>query len=274
MKKFLNLTSVALLVVMLCTLSGCSATRKIAVIAHAGFWNCEEAGRASNSVAALAAAQANAFWGCECDVNLTSDDVVVVVHGPKWKDVEIRNNSYAETVRFLTLKNGETIPSLDQYLDQLEKARTVLVLELKVQLNEERERIMVDKAIESLKAHGLYDPRRVIFISFSPYICKKIAKEHPQFINQYLNGDLSPAKLHKDGINGIDYNYKVLHKHPEWVREAHDLGMNVNVWTIDKEEEIKEMIELGVDHITTNEPLLTRALIKAAKKKELPVPRK
>ena len=61
------------------------------------------------------------------------------MHGPKWKDVDIRNNSYAETVRFLTLKNGETIPSLDQYLDQVAKARTTLVLELKVQLNEERE---------------------------------------------------------------------------------------------------------------------------------------
>ena len=44
---------------------------------------------------------------------------------------------------------GGTTPSLDQYLDQVAKARTTLVLELKVQLNEERENLMVDKAIES-----------------------------------------------------------------------------------------------------------------------------
>ena len=37
--------------------------------------------------------------------------------------------------------------------------------------------------------------------------------------------------------------------------------MSVNVWTVDKEEDIHLMKELGVDQITTNEPALTREIL-------------
>ena len=34
--------------------------------------------------------------------------------------------------------------------------------------------------------------------------------------------------------------------------------MSVNFWTVNKEKDIQSMIDLGVDCITTNEPMLTR----------------
>ena len=37
--------------------------------------------------------------------------------------------------------------------------------------------------------------------------------------------------------------------------------MSVNAWTVNKEEDIREMIDLGVDCITTNEPELTRSIL-------------
>ena len=37
--------------------------------------------------------------------------------------------------------------------------------------------------------------------------------------------------------------------------------MSVNVWTVDKAEVITEMINLGVDSITTNTPELVRELL-------------
>ena len=42
------------------------------------------------------------------------------------------------------------------------------------------------------------------------------------------------------------------------VTSAHDLGMKVNVWTVNKREDIEKMIDLKVDYITTDEPLLVR----------------
>lgn len=36
------------------------------------------------------------------------------------------------------------------------------------------------------------------------------------------------------GLAGLDYSIKVLKQHPEWIKEAHQLGLEVNVWTVDK----------------------------------------
>ena len=83
----------------------------------------------------------------------------------------------------------------------------------------------------------------------------------PENTVQYLNGDLSPKEVHEHGINGIDYHYSCFQKHPEWVKEAHDLGMSVNCWTVNAASDIREMIALGVDQITTNEPTLAQKLI-------------
>ena len=39
------------------------------------------------------------------------------------------------------------------------------------------------------------------------------------------------------------------------------MGMKVNVWTVDNVKEMQKMITLGVDYITTNQPLEAAALI-------------
>ena len=55
---------------------------------------------------------------------------------------------------------------------------------------------------------------------------------------------------------------KVLRKHPEWVKQAQELGLEVNVWTVDTEEDMRYFIEQGVDYITTDYPERLQALLK------------
>jgi glycerophosphoryl diester phosphodiesterase len=43
-------------------------------------------------------------------------------------------------------------------------------------------------------------------------------------------------------------------KHPEWIGEAHDLGMKVNCWTVNNVADMVWLVENKVDFITTNEP--------------------
>ena len=68
--------------------------------------------------------------------------------------------------------------------------------------------------------------------------------------------------IKKLGLAGIDYSMKVLRKNPEWVKQAHDLGLEVNVWTVDEEADMKYFIDLGVDYITTDYPERLQALLK------------
>lgn len=261
MRRFIKLAAVAALVAL-----ASSCAPKIAITAHRGFWNCEEAGYAENSIKALELAQQNKLWGSEFDVHMTSDLVLVVHHDRDIKGVNIQTHDYADFKDY-RLKNGEKLPTLDEYLTQGEKGGTVLVFELKPQIDKAHEDYMVDKSVEALKRHGLFDPKKVIFISFSMNICERIAALCPGFTNQFLSGNITPEEVLAKDINGIDYHYGVFQKNPTWVKEAHDRKMSVNVWTVDKDEPIKEMIGLGVDCITTNDPLKVRQILGSKERK-------
>ncbi len=235
--------------------------RKVAIVAHRGYWNCEETSFSENSIASLRLAQEYGLWGSEFDVHITSDDVPIVFHNKTVAGLKIWDHTWAELKPHL-LPNGETIPTLDEYLAQGAKCKTtVLVFELKIQKDQAREEKMVDLSLDLLRKHGLMDPKRVIFISFSKFMCDKIAREAPGFVNQYLEGDIVPAKLAEDNINGFDYYDKTLAKNLNWIAEAHALKMSTNVWTVNKEEDMRLFIDNGIDAITTNEPLLLRKIL-------------
>ncbi len=238
-----------------------SAQHKVAITAHRGVWQSEEANGAQNSLAALKKAQDMGLWGSEFDLHLTSDGQVLVHHDRSHEGIDIQTNPLSAFAAF-RLQDGEAIPTIDAYLDQGKlNDKTVLVVELKKQYSPEREDEMTDKVIAALQKRGLFIPERCIFISFSLHICQTLVTKAPGFTNQYLNGDIAPAELKQMGINGIDYHMKHFYAHPEWVKEAHDLGMSVNVWTVNKEEDIRAMIDCGVDCITTNEPELVRQIL-------------
>lgn len=240
-----------------------------AIVAHRGFWNCEAAGYAKNSLAALKCAQEAGFWGSEFDVNMTSDGVLLVFHDGKVDGKKIEKHPY-EDFKYYRLKNGEPIPTLDQYLEQAVKhPETVLVYELKGHSCKEVEDRFVDLSIQKLKEYNLLDPSKVIFISFSYHMCKRLADMLPDFTVQYLKGDKTPAALKENGINGLDYKFTILKINRKWTSKARRLGMSTNAWTVNKEDDMKEMLRLKVDMLTTDYPLVARDLMKEMKVKEV-----
>ena len=51
---------------------------------------------------------------------------------------------------------------------------------------------------------------------------------------------------------------------PELIGEAHDAGLDVHVFTVDEEAELRHFLELGVDGIFTNAPDRLRRLVPRA----------
>ena len=262
MKRFISFSAVVLSLALFCTcaIAQNAKNHKIAITAHRGYWNCGDAGFAENSIASLKAAQAIGVWGSEFDVQLTRDSVMMVNHDDDREGLKIWDNPWSEFEK-MKLKNGERPSTLDEYLSQGEKFNTVLVCELKEQKTPELEIVLAEKAVQAIKKHNLFLPDRVIFISFSYNICKHLVKIAPGFTIQYLSGKKSPDELLADGINGLDYHHSWFVLHPEWVTRAHELGMSVNAWTVNKPEDIQKMIDLGVDCITTNNPVLVREML-------------
>lgn len=238
-----------------------AVTQKTAIVAHRGYWNCEEAGYARNSIAALECAQKAGFAYSEFDVNMTADGVLLVVHDGVIGGKRIDDCPYSE-FKDITLENGEKIPRLDDYLAQAKLyPGTKLVLELKEQSTPETEDKAVDASIRKLREYGLDSPDKVMFISFSINICRRFADLLPGFTVQYLGEGYTPAQLHGMGITGIDADYRLLKEHPETARQARQLGMSVNCWTVNTSEDMQEMLKLGVGFITTDYPMEARKIL-------------
>jgi glycerophosphoryl diester phosphodiesterase len=246
-----------------------AAQKKAGIVAHRGYWNCEEAGYAKNSIAALKCAQEAGFWGSEFDVNMTSDGVLIVYHDSDIEGKLIEKYPYSEFKDY-RIRNGETIPTIDQYLEQGKKhPETVLVYEMKPHSCPEVEDRFIDLAIANLEKHDLLHPKRVIFISFSFHICQELSKRLPRFTVQYLGGDKDPKEVKKAGIKGIDYHYKKFIKEDQWAKAARRKGMSTNAWTVNEKDDMKAMFKQKIRYLTTDYPVDAREVMKSMKMREL-----
>ena len=226
------------------------------IIAHRGYWT---SGTSQNSIASLIKAQEIDIYGTEFDVWITTDGVIVLNHDPTINGINIENSSY-EQLKNITLSNGEKIPTLADYLEQGKKdPSTKLILEIKTHSNSTNNNRVTTECVRMVKEANMTD--QVEYIAFSLDVCKKVLAEQPDAIVAYLNGTETPEALHKLGIKGIDYNLSVLRSKPQWIDQAQELGMTVNVWTVNSEADLQEMIDAGVDYITTDYPDRAKQLI-------------
>jgi glycerophosphoryl diester phosphodiesterase len=256
----MKLRHLILLIAACMALAPCMAqTTRCQTIAHRGEWRSE--GSAQNSRTSLQRAMDLNIFGSEIDIWLTRDDHIMVNHDAKYQGISLQDTTFAACKK-LRLSNGERMPELKHLLKILKKSKspTRLIVEVKPHRDPMRSRRCAAMAVNEIRRRGLED--RVMYISFSIEACLTIHAMAPEADVAYLEGDRTPASLHHMGINGIDYHFSKFQAHPEWVGEAHRLGMNVNVWTVDKPEDIRAMKALGVDYITTNEPARCEELIR------------
>lgn len=230
------------------------------VIAHRGYWT---QGAPENSIASLAKAQELNIFGSELDVWITTDGQVVLNHDNTINNIRIENATY-DQIKDIRLSNGDPISTLDDCLEQARKNTSFkLIIELKVHSysqNGVSNNLRVAQAVyDMVKAANLSD--QVEYISFSLDICKRLVELDPNAIVGYLNGTQSPNALYNMGIMCMDYSMASIRNQIDWIAEAQRLGMFVNVWTVNNESDIQEMINLGVDYITTDYPELVLELI-------------
>ena len=230
------------------------------VISHRGYWTAPNS--AQNSLASFTKADSVGVFGSEIDVWLTADDKLIVNHDRVYKGTDINmEKSTLKEITSIVLPNGENIPTLDAYLRLVAaKPDTRLILEMKSLSDYNREDLAAKKIVKQLKKYGVLDQTEII--AFSINACLAFKKLMPDGRIFYLNGDLAPRSIKKLGLTGIDYSMSVLRKNPKWVEQAHNEGLEVNVWTVDTEEDMRYFIDLGVDYITTDYPERLQALLK------------
>ena len=242
------------------------ATRKTRIVAHRGY---HPGNIPENSIESLIEAQKLKVYGSELDVYITTDGVVVLYHDTTLRGTSDHadNEGYKglrpdsctyEEIRNYKLSNGELIPTLDQYLDQAKKCPEVkVILEIKSHDTAEKNMRAVKACYEAVMNKGMQS--QVEYISGNYDILKKVVEYDPDAMVQVL-GSRSDVEMYlKDGIRGIDYRHDRLTD--DIIHQARELGMTINVWTLNTVDAMMEFIGKGVDLITTDEAELGMSVV-------------
>lgn len=265
MKTKFYLRTLLAIASMTASIALCGQAKDVKVIAHRGYWTTE--GAAQNSVTALTKAAEAGCFGSEFDVWMTADSVLVVDHDGVINGHNIQR-SPSEIILSQKLKNGEKVPTLEQYFEEAVRHPTLrLICEIKTPDSRQQEQYMTKKICEMAKSFGVEN--RMVYISFSKDGMVNLKRFAPKGTEiYYLTGDYVPRQLKHMELAGADYNYGVLRLHPEWIRQLHDMDLKVNAWTVDTPEEWQWCIENDVDFITTNHPAALIEFIKEYDKSE------
>jgi glycerophosphoryl diester phosphodiesterase len=235
------------------------------IVANGGFHKHGSSG-AKNSMSALKAAQKLKIYGSECDVNLTKDGELLVVQsgwhpGRKSSPKADVQRATAEKMLSIPYENGEYISTLEEFLKRAKKKpATKLILDLKSQGNIQRETELVESVVYLVEKMEMQN--NVEYLAAHPWVAFELVKVAPKGTPiAYLGNNYDPAYVKGIGCTSIDYNFKVLKKKKNWIKQAHKVGLVVNAWTVNKEEDIRWCIQNGVDFITTDDPVLVQQII-------------
>lgn len=221
------------------------------IIAHRGFWNTP--GSAQNGITALLKADSIGVYGSEFDVWLTKDNQLVLNHDNKLDGRSVEDYTLDE-LKQRRLENGEQMPTLEEFLTTAKaKTRVKLILELKPHCNAQRDARAAKAVVDMVHRMGLDE--RVEYISFSLHAVKEFVRLAPRGTKVfYLNGELSPEELKALGCAGPDYHMKVYRRNPDWSAQCRRLGLETNVWTVNRTEDRAYFIG-RTDYLTTDHPV-------------------
>lgn len=232
---------------------------KNGIIAHRGAWKHHEVSQ--NSIGSLKAAIGLGCEAVEFDVWFSKDNKIILSHDPEIGGFIIEDTT-ADELCGVALKNEEFVPTLEQYLEQVKtQNRTRLVLEIKVSLKGlERNLELTRAAVEAV--HSAQAQAWVDYISFSFENTALVAQLDKSAHTAYLETNKTLEEIVAANISGIDYHFSSFENNPNIIKECNELGLTTNFWTVNNQDMIEELFEAGSRFITTDEPEIALEVIR------------
>jgi len=214
-----------------------------------------------NTVAAAKLAWELGADAVECDIHLSKDNRIMVIHDKDTKRTCLskKNHSIADSPSTLLHDldagiwkdekyKGEKIPFLTDIIETVPEGKT-LVVEIKC-----------GSEVIPLLVRGMEKSKKreqIVFIAFDWKTIVEVKKTLPENKCYWLSS--SKNGLHKkiveaaeNGLDGVNLHYSIIDE--EVMKIAKENKMEVMVWTVDDPVEAKRLTNLGVTKITTNRP--------------------
>jgi len=201
--------------------------------------------------------------GIETDLHLTKDNIIVICHDEKLdrttnstgfiKDYDYKDLSKFDAgVRYGEAFTNEKIPTLDELFDYVKDKNLLINLELKNNIFKYAG--LEEKVIKKIYEYKLVE--NVILSSFNHYSMVKVKE---------INPDIKTGLLYNATIYKVHEYAKKLQAnavHPFFpavqdiniVKQIKDSGIRINAYTVNEEEYMVKLMDLGIDGIITNFP--------------------
>ena len=246
----------AVLISVLVTMivNGCAKKeRKVIITAHRG-----ASGLApENTLAAFRKAMELGADFSELDVTMTKDGKLILLHD----DTLERTTNDSGNVWDYTLEElkqldaglwfggkfeGERLPTLAEVIE-LVKGKMKLNIEIKVNGHEPG---IVEKVVETVRNKGF--TKQCIITSFDSATVERVMEIAPEIPAGFIFNEDYPEDVFDGKWPILSVKYKIVDA--AFLEKARASGKEVHVWTVNKEDEMRRLIDLGVDGIITNFP--------------------
>lgn len=245
----------------------------IEVVAHRGFSSEEP----EHSLAAYLRAIEAGVDAVECDVRMTADGTLVLVHdrridrtsqgrgvvsdfllsdlqehtfgGSGWHDYEDPPSE---------LRNR--ILTLETFLNAMLDASPTVQFAIETKHPTRYWHYVEEELVATLERMGLVragDAPRVRMMSFSRSAVRRMQRLLPKIRTVLLasrHGRMIRDGRLPAGVFALGPGIDVVRAHPELVRKVHAHGHQVHVWTVDERDDVDLCVELGVNAIISNRP--------------------
>ena len=225
----------------------------VKMIAHRGFSGYSP----ENTITAFRLAGVNKYWGCEVDVNETSDGQFVIMHDTTVDRTtngtgEIATKTLAQIKElnidagtFVTYNPTLKVPTLEEFLQVCKEYGMIPIIEIK-----NIKTSSVNNFLDILNKYQVLDS--CMLISFDKTTLEAIRTINKKIEMAYLTSTLT-ADIITYCVNNrfhVNSSYNVITK--DLIQEIHSKGILIGAWTVDEKTTIKTLIDNGIDFVTTN----------------------
>ena len=194
--------------------------------------------------------------GVELDVRRTKDGVLVVHHDPTIDEVALAHTRARDLPPY--------VPTLEEAMNAL----TGVTINVEIKNSKSAKEPTYDDTGAFVREvldflHGADVASSVIISCFDLTTCAQVRDYDLEMRVGWLIFDVllesALTKAHVLGLNAV--NPYVTLVSAEAQRHANDLGLDLNVWTVNEPEDIAAMAALGVASIITDQPALALRLV-------------
>ena len=192
----------------------------------------------------------------ECDVHMTKDGHIVLMHDhtvDRTTNASGPVNSFTfDEIRKLDAGEGEIIPTLQQLLD-LARGKAELHIELK-------DETATEPTVRLVEKNGM--EAEVFLTSGNTGTLKRVRELNASIATEHIFGEPPDDAIDRAlSVGAKRVSCHISHLTSQFVRKAHENGLQVIAWPPNTVEEARKAIECGVDLICTDRPDIVTAMV-------------